>query len=157
MRGRGNPSGGAPAGWHGIEVGSLIVMRGRVVSRGPRGLMLASVVTGLLIGLVGMHHLSIPPEAPAVVPASSHIADPDAPTRQPGSPHDGGGHDSALLHLCLAILAAVALFMVSAVLWRQSPLLTTAPRPGRSGLRTAPRAPPPTAPARLALLCVLRT
>lgn len=133
----------------------MVLMQGAL--RGRRAFMLAVVVTGLLMGLVGMHHLSVASEASTAVPASSHMSDPGTPSDRQESPHDGGGHDSGLLHLCLAILAAVAVLVASGVLWRLSRPVTKARRVGTSGLRTAPRAPPPTAPARLALLCVLRT
>ncbi|MDN5750215.1 MAG: DUF6153 family protein [Pseudonocardia sp.] len=132
----------------------MIVRRG--VSGTRRTLLLAGLVTGLLLGLVAMHHLSVAPEGPVPAAAMSHAAAPAAHDSPP-SPHDGGAYDTGLLHLCLAILTAVAVLVVSTAAWRRQGPLTRARRAAVSRLWTAPRAPPPTAPARLALLCVLRT
>lgn len=150
-----------PMRWPDLAVrgtGSLWMMLMRTVLQGRRALMLAVVVTGLLVGLVGMHHLSVAPQDTYATMAPTQMVDagmPSDPAAPP--PHDGGGHDSGLLHLCLAVLTAVAVLIVSAVLWRRPRAVATVRRVGTSVPRTAPRAPPPTAPARLALLCVLRT
>lgn len=116
-----------------------------------RALLLAVVVTGLLLGLIGMHHLAGGPAA------ATHLSGPVAPADPMGPDGPGPGHDTGLLHLCLAILTAVAVLVVSAVAWSRPAPATGPRRFGTSRLCTAPRAPPPTAPARLALLCVLRT
>lgn len=119
-----------------------------VAQRRRRALLLAAVVTGLLLGLVGMHHLAA---GPAAAHMSTAAADPTGPDRT------DPGHDDGLAHLCLAVLTAVAVLVVSAVSWSRPGTAAPARRPGTSRRWTAPRAPPPTAPARLALLCVLRT
>jgi hypothetical protein len=121
-----------------------------------RRLLLAALVVGLLAGLVGMHHLAGAGPASPVATASAA-----APMTVDGDPHDDGHRDAgaALLHLCLAVLVAVAALVVGAAL-----VLLSRPAPDGPGrvtasgrVRTAPRAPPSGAPARLALLCVLRT
>ncbi|GAA2571221.1 DUF6153 family protein [Pseudonocardia hydrocarbonoxydans] len=130
-----------------------------MAQRGRRAILLGVLVAGLFVGLVGMHHLSVTPDgasASAVAMAGSDVAMAGS-DMDPGPGHSGGDHGSALLHLCLAVLTAVAVLLVSAVLWRRPGLARIAPRAGTSGVRPAPRAPPATAPARLALLCVLRT
>ncbi|MFB9386932.1 DUF6153 family protein [Pseudonocardia petroleophila] len=123
-----------------------------VAQRGRRAVLLGVLVAGLFVGLVGMHHLSVTPDSTGVSAVAMVESDMD-----PGPAHSGEDHESALLHLCLAVLTAVAVVLVSAVLWRRSDFAPVAPRAGRSGVRPAPRAPPATSPARLALLCVLRT
>lgn len=133
-------------------------MYGHVRGRGRRTFLLGVVVFGLLFGLVAMHHLSIATgEAPVAVAVSMDMPDAAPPTAPDGPGHDESGHDSGLFHLCLAILTAVAVLVVSAVMWFRPRAVSVCPRSGGSWLRTAPRAPPPTAPVRLALLCVLRT
>lgn len=129
----------------------------QAVVRGRRALLLAVGVTALLVGLVGMHHLSVAAQDTHAATASTQMTDTGMPSDPAEPPHDGGGHDSGLLHLCLAVLTAVAVLVASAILWRRPRAVAIARRSSTSVLRTAPRAPPPTAPARLALLCVLRT
>lgn len=120
--------------------------------------MLAVVVIGLLAGLVGMHHLTVAAEPSTAVTASSPTSDPHVPSDESGSSRDGEGHDSGLFHLCLAILTVFAVFVASAsALWQRQHPVTMAGRAPAFWSGTTPRAPPPTAPARLALLCVLRT
>lgn len=131
-------------------------MTRRVALRGRRALMLAVVVAGLLVGLVGMHHLAVGP-APDMAPVSHTTEDPLAGSGDPAPPHDGRTHEPGLLHLCLAILTAVVVLIASVVEWRRSGPLCSVRRVAMARPRTAPRAPPPTAPDRLALLCVLRT
>lgn len=126
----------------------------RMVLRGRRALLLAVVVTGLLAALVAMHHLAVAPAGDATVAAPIRTSDPGMPHDDPS--HDGGGHDS-LLHLCLAVVVGVATLVAAAMLWPRSRPIAATRRVVGSALRSAPRAPPPTAPARLALLCVLRT
>lgn len=133
-------------------------MYGQVRGQGRRAFLLAVVVSALLFGLVAMHHLSIATgEAPVAAPAPMHVSDAEPLPAPGGSDHGGSGHDDGLLHLCLAILTAVAVLLVATVMWSRPPARSTHPRSGASWMRTAPRAPPSTAPARLALLCVLRT
>ncbi|WP_410651502.1 DUF6153 family protein [Amycolatopsis sp. cmx-4-54] len=115
-----------------------------------RWLLLCAVA----LGLVGMHH---------VVAESGHdaghsavaMADPccaDTPS------HDGVGHDGhSGLHLCLAVLAAVVLLIVSWLLVRNGRTMATwksrrggGPASGRNPPRWRP------VPERLSLLRVLR-
>jgi hypothetical protein len=117
-------------------------------------LLLAVVVAGLLVGLVGMHQLAVAPAAGAA--PVSHVTE-GMPVDPGGPPHGDDGHDRGLLHLCLAVLTAAAVLIVAVVLWRRGRPRSVVRRVARARPRTAPRAPPPTAPARLALLCVLRT
>lgn len=124
----------------------------RSVVWGRRAFLLAVLVTGLLAGMVGMHHLSVALDVPATVAAP--MSDP-AMGSDPA--HQSEEHGTGLLHLCLAVLTAVALLLMSAVLWGRPDTAPVVGRGGTSNPRTAPRAPPPGAPARLALLCVLRT
>lgn len=127
-----------------------------------RGLLLAVLVGGLLAGLIGMHHLAAAggPSGggTAVVVADGHGVAPESGRHRSDSsddrPHDAG---IALLHLCLAVLASVAITVAALVLWWHP---VPAPPPATDGVRqvvTRPRGPPRGAPARLALLCVLRT
>jgi len=110
------------------------------------------VLVGLFIGLVGMHHLSVTPDGAGVSAVAMTGSDGER-----GPAHSGDDHAAAVLHLCLAVLTAVVILMVSVVLWRRPGIAHLMPRAHTSGVRPAPRAPPATAPARLALLCVLRT
>lgn len=141
------------------------------------------LVLALIVGVLGMHALVVLPSAaghrmpspvvtaPAVADNGAvHIAtavhDGTAPAAAAGvqlvsdHPGPGGGHGSSpshhVLHLCLAILAAlVVLGMAALALW---PLQ----RPDRHevaiGALTgrAPRRRPPPTSVRLAQLCVLR-
>lgn len=156
-----------------MSLGSLAIVWGHGVRWGHGAFLLAVLVTGLLLGLVGMHHLSVAPLSGAPHSAASpQAASPSdahggpvaaashpvaAPLDGPVPPHEDGGHGSEVLHLCLAVLTALAILVVSTAVWRLPRPLTAARRGGVSRRRTAPRAPPPRAPARLALLCVLRT
>lgn len=132
--------------------------------------MLAVLVVGLLFGLVVMHHASAAGPHGATtsmgVQDSAHTAvlgDVTVPRLggSSGAVDAGGGHggvdSSVLLHLCLAILAGVVLILAGSQRWRR-----VLDRSTRSRIRVirpapSPTAPPPSAPARLALLCVLRT
>lgn len=135
---------------------------------GRRALMLAVLVVGLLAGLVAMHHLSAAVSGPhgAVVPVngaeSAHAAVPDISVGMQrddnqGSPPASDHGDTGLLHLCLAILTGVAVVVAAMLEWRIGATSTARPPVGSIRPVPAPRAPPPSAPARLALLCVLRT
>ena len=152
----------------------------------PRGLLLVLAVAALLAGLIGMHHLAVGPAphgpagagaepmagAESMAGVESMAGAPAAPVRpaepptpqegphapaNPDEPVGGTGHAHGLLHLCLAVLAAGAVLVVVWLLLgvrsrpaARSPYRVVTPR-------TAPRAPPRGAPARLALLCVSRT
>lgn len=131
--------------------------------------MFGVLVVCLLSGLVVMHHVSaagshgaattmsgagsVDAAVPGVA-ALPRLADPQGVSH----PDDGdGGVGSILLHLCLAILTGAALILAASLGWRRTVYWSI-----RSALQAirpapAPRAPPPSAPARLALLCVMRT
>lgn len=132
--------------------------------------MLAVLVVGLLFGLVVMHHASAAGPHGATtsmgVQDSAHTAVSGGVTvpwlgGSSGAVDEGGGHggvdSSVLLHLCLAILAGVGLILAGSRGWRG--VLGRSARSVVSVVRPAPSpsAPPSSAPARLALLCVLRT
>lgn len=128
--------------------------------------MLAALVIGLLTGLIAMHHLvagesGLHWSVASVSDAESMPAPaPDAAMQRddiPDVPAPAGHGDTGLLHLCLAILTGIALVIAVMVEWRRG-VLPTARRLSRASRPVpAPRAPPPSAPARLAMLCVLRT
>lgn len=122
--------------------------------RPRRRLLLAVLVTGLLAGLVGMHHLASDGSSMSHESAGS---DPSM-TMPVDGPARGGPHDPALLHLCLAVLGAVAVAAVATLVLWWHPVAAPEPavRPARR-VSASPRAPPDSASARLALLCVLRT
>ncbi|MBW0109201.1 hypothetical protein I4I84_10755 [Pseudonocardia sp. KRD-182] len=135
---------------------------------GRRAVMLAVLVIGLLAGLIAMHHLSADVSGPHRTAGpgsdaeSAQASGPDADALMqrddmPGAPVPGDHTDTGLLHLCLAILTGVAIIIATMLEWRRS--VTPRPRPPLRASRPmpTPRAPPPSAPARLALLCVLRT
>ncbi|MFI9453284.1 DUF6153 family protein [Amycolatopsis sp. NPDC052450] len=104
------------------------------------------------LGLVGMHH---------VVAESGHdaghsavaMADPccaDTPS------HDDGGHKG--LHLCLAVLAAAVLLIVTWLLVRNGRTAGATWKSRRGGGSASGRDPPRwrPVPERLSFLCVLR-
>jgi hypothetical protein len=137
-----------------------------------RAALLAVLVGALFVGLVGMHHLmagpSVAPSSLALPSVASPAASPAAPTAAPdlGSGRHGpeqpappghGDHESSLLHLCLAVLTVVGALAAVLLLWRGGRMPSRAPGGRSHRPRPAPRAPPPTSPERLALLCVLRT
>ncbi|GAB3294298.1 hypothetical protein GCM10027563_34850 [Parasphingorhabdus pacifica] len=132
----------------------------------------------LALGVVAMHHApfshgssagAAQPVVPPAVDSSHHLAFDDAArslavaegfeavfsaplTAAETKSRTGHGE---LLHLCLAILAGAAVFLVSLV------LLATIPPPSSSarssGNQVLPRIrPPPPVLRRLAVLCVLR-
>lgn len=122
-------------------------------------LLLAALVVGLLAGLVGMHHLAAGAASPVGAASAASVPMPAGAMPPSGDGHGGDGHaDDALLHLCLAVLVAVgALVATALVLWWRAVAAPAPPVTAARRVRTAPRAPPCGAPARLALLCVLRT
>ncbi|MBC3193170.1 hypothetical protein H7X46_19095 [Pseudonocardia sp. C8] len=145
---------------------------------GRHGLRLVLLVLPVLLGLIGMHAL-IAPAAPSPPADPGHTAAghavhrstdhgahrPDRPVtaspvttghEQPPAGH--GDHDAAhLLHLCLAVLAAAGLALVSAWLFLGRLALPSSAAPARHRGRGIPAARPPPVPRRLAQLCVLRT
>lgn len=125
---------------------------------GHRALLLALAVTGLIMGMVGMHHLAGTGPGHAPAPAGAPMAAGQDHGTAP-VPDTSEGHPSALLHLCLAVLTVAGMLILPALVLLLTWGLAAAARPmtrlpwsGR-----APRAPPRTAPDRLALLCVMRT
>lgn len=141
----------------------------------------------LVMAVLGMHHLAGGPDHTASAPPSGHHAPErvvasvdhshagvddsccsgislpelpghDAPAHPPGdtAPADhGAGHD--LLHLCLAILIALAaLATVPALLGRWRPGAVAGAGAGIRGVATFARPPPPATAVRLAALGVLR-
>lgn len=84
---------------------------------GPGRSVLLALLVGLLSsGLVGMHHLAVGggPGEPSGTSAMTHgTGEPSRPVEQE-RPSDAG---TALLHLCLAVLAVVAVLVVALVLW----------------------------------------
>ncbi|SFO62048.1 hypothetical protein SAMN05216207_11153 [Pseudonocardia ammonioxydans] len=141
------------------------------MGNGRNGLRLTLLVLPVLLGLVGMHALVAPAPVPATdightaaATMSSHADHRSAPSAStpPGAddrPTTGHGeHDAThLLHLCLAVLAAVGLALFSAWLflgWLALPVSVT---PARQRARGMPAQRPPPVPRRLAQLCVMRT
>lgn len=126
-----------------------------------------AVLAVLFTGLVGMHHIApVADRAPSgvsqheravaapVEPGAGTVAHVSTPS-PPGSHED---HVVSLLHLCLAVLTAIAVLAAVLLVWRARRDHGRSSAPRRAGWpRTAPRAPPPSTSARLALLCVLRT
>lgn len=126
----------------------------------------------LVLSVVVMHHAPMHGTSKTAAPASTAAAVPASP----GTPHSPHGHNPnepqiapatatgqehlqapsghGLLHLCLAILAGLALLLVAA-----KGILLPAP-PARAGPRMPTAlgwlAPPVPVPRRLATLCVLR-
>ncbi len=106
------------------------------------------------LGLVGMHHVIAGAghggthETAAVAMADPCCADTPA--------HDGGSEHSGL-HLCLAVLAAAVLLIVTWLLVRRGRTMVTWKSPPRGGSvsgRDPPRWRP--VPERLSFLCVSR-
>ncbi|MFP5070857.1 DUF6153 family protein [Pseudonocardia nantongensis] len=152
---------------------------GTVADMGNRrhGLRLVLLVLPVLLGLVGMHALVAPAAFPATdtghqvaVDASvaGHTdlrADASTPPSAPVSaaatddpmPADHGEHDAHLLHLCLAVLAAVGLALLAAWVFLGRLTLPVSVTPARQLARSMPAQRPPPVPRRLAQLCVMRT
>ena len=114
----------------------------------------------LALGLVLMHHtvMAGPPAASTAAPVVEHGAEHAPHAAEHGEPSPAGhgdGHAGMLLHLCLAILAALGVLLLVGPGSRF-------PRPPDEGddtgaARTAPTpARPPPVPLRLARLQVLR-
>lgn len=122
-----------------------------------RGCLLGLIVVGLLLGLVGMHHLAVSEDDAAA--GAGHVLMADGP--EPGGappappPHDQGHPE--LLHLCLAVLTAAAALLVVMVAWSRVGDDVGVSTRDHWWVRTWSRGPPLVTGRRLALLCVLRT
>ena len=124
------------------------------------------LLCALAFGVIGMHHLGMASHDEQHGPASETPAGVvvevvvDAGCCAVGTGHSGHGVPGRgiewLLHLCLAVLAGVAVFIALLVRWRRlrRELRVSARQPGIPGL-WPPRAPPDTATV-LASLGVLR-
>lgn len=105
------------------------------------------------LGLVGMHHVIAETGHGAGHETSAvAMADPCCPDTPS---HDDGGHSG--LHLCLAVLAAAVLLIVTWLLVRSGRTVVTW-RSRRGGGSATGRDPPRwrPVPERLSFLCVLR-
>jgi hypothetical protein len=123
-------------------------------------------VVGLLLGLVGMHHLSATTDPPGQPPVASLVA--ERPANGPLTGHPPGEHaghgagtspegHSDLLHLCLAVLGAIVIAVGALGPRWGRPAVSIVGTRGPQRPRTSSRGPPPPVPRRLAQLCVLRT
>ena len=155
----------------------------RCVRNGRNGRLLLVLVLPVLLGLVGMHALVVPAPTTATSPtvASPTVAripvEHATPQHGPvvpaggagghGAPaghddhddHHEGHHDdgaSHLMHLCLAVLTAVGVALLSAWLFLGRLSLPGSSTPVRRWTGGMPAARPPPVPRRLAQLCVLR-
>jgi hypothetical protein len=127
-------------------------MRTGTASRARQILLLCA----LTLSVLGMHHVALPPHetvhstmAPAMTgPAMASTN----PTAQPsGDSGTGMGHD--LLHLCLVVLCAAAVFLLAT--WLLATVRAIGVDPGNQR-RSFPRAPRVAGRALLASVCVLR-
>ena len=153
---------------------------GTVADMGNRrhGLQLVLLVLPVLLGLVGMHALVAPAAFPATdtghqvavgVSVAGHTdlradaasAPPSAPVSAAADhgpvPADHGEHDGHLLHLCLAVLAAVGLALLAAWVFLGRLTLPVSVTSARQLAHGMPAQRPPPVPRRLAQLCVMRT
>lgn len=125
-----------------------------------RALLLALAAIALLTGMIGMHHMAVtsgetPPVLAWGTPATGDDENGSTPSPAP-KPHDD--HESGLLHLCLAVLTAMAMIIGPIVMrWRMSAVIAPWPATPQARPAEQPRAPPPSASARLAVLGVSRT
>lgn len=126
-----------------------------------RELALVVVLAGVLIGLVGMHHLVVTDGAAPVAAGAGSVAlsvDHD-PAGEAPAQSGQDGHEGGLLHLCMAVLAVVVTLAIAVALGFWWLLVAAVARLATSSgrRRTNSRGPPISVPRRLALLCVLRT
>ncbi|MEQ3542534.1 DUF6153 family protein [Pseudonocardia tropica] len=137
------------------------------------GLQLVLLVLPVLLGLIGMHALVAPAPAAdtghgmAVAAAaaghSDHRADAASAQQAPMAseqpmPAGHGEHDAThALHLCLAVLAAAGVALLSVWLFLGRLPLPTAVAAALQRPRGRPAQRPPPVSRRLAQLCVLRT
>ena len=136
-------------------------MRSGMASRARQILLLCA----LTLSVLGMHHVALPShetghsamtEEPMATMATSAMTAPEVasmnPTAQPsGDSGTGMGHD--LLHLCLVVLCAAAVFLLAT--WLLATVSATRTDPGRQ----RPAFPPARRAAGRSLLasvCVLR-
>ncbi|GAA1851141.1 hypothetical protein GCM10009772_30300 [Pseudonocardia alni subsp. carboxydivorans] len=148
---------------------------GTVTDMGNRrgGLQRVLLVLPVLLGLIGMHALVAPaPTADtghgvaAAATATGHSdhraaaasAPPATVAAEKPMPADHGEHGAThALHLCLAVLAAAGLALLSAWLFLGLLPLPISIIAARQRPRGRPAQRPPPVPRRLAQLCVLRT
>ncbi|MGW4369344.1 hypothetical protein ACWEKT_27245 [Nocardia takedensis] len=137
-----------------------------MLSGGVGTLLRSLLLATLAVAVLGMHHVPGAEHSPQkghgdgccevsrveMPPAESPVAASSVVDRQPSG--HGAGHD--LLHLCLAILAAVTglILLVFAVAWRFPDERAMVWR--RRCARGFGRDPPTPTLRRLAVLCVLR-
>ncbi len=120
-------------------------------------------MVALVLGLVLMHHavIAAPPAAatPSVEHATGHGTEHAAHAAPAPAPPDhghGDHHGATMLHLCLAVLAALGvLLLVARHARRPSPSGDDRDDDTPAGVVPAPARPPPV-PLRLARLQVLR-
>lgn len=107
----------------------------------------------LFLGVIGMHHVATSGDMSSghdMAPVTAHHQHPSEEPA-PSSP----GHD--MLHLCVAVLCAVASLLLLAWLLVRSTPRKTARTPGASAWPRAPGHPPPVGGrALLSSVCVLR-
>lgn len=140
------------------------------MTNGRSGRLLMLLVLPVLLGLLGMHALFVagPAPTPATpVPEMAVTAHEPAPHDRPTMPDTAsdqrapGGHSSHddathLLHLCLAVLAAVGLVLLTAWAFLGRIPLPASSAQSRQPARGRPAQRPPPVPRRLAQLCVMR-
>ena len=148
--------------------------RGQVISAARPTVLRWALLAGLAFALIGMHNLvalctashdqsrmgAAPPHA-ALVIAQAMPADTDGccSDHDPavGQPDHPSGHDHDLMHLCLAVLTALATLIMVWLLWHSSHTTTRHRCPRPAGVR-AGRGPPRAhlTGDLLSSLCVLR-
>lgn len=149
--------------------------------RTPRRALLLVALLGVLIaGVIGTHHFIVLPAAGSasgtvsvevVSSAPGHpaaVQPLDVPLAhgwliehgvedRTAWPESHADHETSLLHLCLAVLTTLGVLAALVTAWQGCIRTTRVEIRAVGRPDTAPRSPPPTAPVRLALLCVLRT
>jgi hypothetical protein len=130
------------------------MMRTGTASRARQILLLCA----LTLSVLGMHHVALPPHATGHSAAAAESMATMAtsasmhPTAQPsGDSGTGMGHD--LLHLCLVVLCAAAVFLLAT--WLLTTVRATRADPGNQR-PSCPRAPRAAGRSLLASVCVLR-
>lgn len=117
------------------------------------------LLCALTLSVLGMHHVALPPPgaghstaAESMTSMTAPAMEGMAPVAQPSDDSGTGmGHD--LLHLCLAVLGAAAVFLLAT--WLLATMGATRADPG--GQRPPfPRAPRAAGRSLLASVCVLR-
>lgn len=119
-------------------------MRPSTASRARQILLLCA----LALAVLGMHHVAPPPQE------SAHVAMADAPMPVPSSGDTGTGTGHDLLHLCLVVVCAAAVFLLAT--WPRTTASAPRTRPGNHRRPAVPRAPKAAGRALLAEVCVLR-